>query len=184
MRSMIAGVLLALLSIPLHATVIVPAEFREIVGGSELIAYGTVVDVRSEWADGRGRIESVVTVNVSSWFKGGGDPTVTFVVPGGEIGRYRSVTIGAPIFKPGDEAFLFLRARDGERPIVYGLNQGVFRVRVGVNGLRQVTTPLLMASGDAPELVKRGARERKPMPIDEFGAQLRSVVAGLRAGAR
>jgi len=41
-----------------------------------------------------------------------------------------------------------------------------------------------MASGDAPELVKRGARERKPMPIDEFGAQLRSVVAGLRAGAR
>jgi hypothetical protein len=67
---------------------------------------------------------------------------------------------------------------------VYGLNQGVFRVRVGVNGLRQVTTPLLMASGDAPELVKRGARERKPMPIDEFGAQLRSVVAGLRAGAR
>ena len=73
----------------LHATVIVPAEFREVVPGPELIAYGRVVDVQAQWADDRRRIDSVVTVDVLSWFKGGTDGTVAFVVPGGEIGRYR-----------------------------------------------------------------------------------------------
>ena len=71
MRSMIFCFVLALLTVPVNATVVVPAEFREVVGGSELIAYGTVVDVRSGWADGRSRIESVVTVDVAAWYKGG-----------------------------------------------------------------------------------------------------------------
>ncbi len=46
------------------ATVLVPAEFSEIVGGSEIIAYARVVDVRPEWADGRRWIDSVVTAEV------------------------------------------------------------------------------------------------------------------------
>jgi len=184
MRSMIFCFVLALLTVPVNATVVVPAEFREVVGGSELIAYGTVVDVRSGWADGRSRIESVVTVDVAAWYKGGNERTLAFVVPGGEVGRYRSVMIGAPVFKPGDQAFLFLKTRGAERPYVFGLNQGVFRVSVDANGVRQVTTPLLMATGDAPERVQRGARGRKPISIDEFGRQLRSVMGALRTGAQ
>jgi hypothetical protein len=83
-----------------HATVLVPAEFREVVQGSALIAYGRVVDVRAQWGDGRARIDTVVTVEVASWLKGGSDQEITFKVPGGEMGRYRSVIIGAPVFQP------------------------------------------------------------------------------------
>jgi hypothetical protein len=167
-----------------HATVIVPAEFKEIVTGSELIAHGRVVDVRPEWADGRRRIDSVVTVNVLSWFKGGREQTLSFVVPGGEIGRYRNVLVGAPVFKAGDEAFVFLKTRADGMPYVFGLNQGVFRVNADGHGARQVTSPALTATGDAPETVRRGATARRPVPVDEFGSRIRSAMATGRAGAR
>ena len=66
------------------ATVLVPAEFSEIVGGSEIIAYARIVDVRPEWADGRRWIDSVVTAEVVTYLKGGPDETITFNVPGGQ----------------------------------------------------------------------------------------------------
>ena len=37
----------ALCGLVIHATVIIPAEFREVVGGSVLIAYGRVIDVQT-----------------------------------------------------------------------------------------------------------------------------------------
>jgi hypothetical protein len=187
MRSRLAFALLyaaALLVPTLHATVIVPAEFREVVAGSELIAYGRVIDVHPEWADGRRRIDSVVTIDVLSWFKGGNDSMLSFVVPGGEIGRYRQVMVGAPVFKPGDEAFVFLKTRGSVRPYVFGLNQGVFRVRADERGVPKVTSPALLATGTAPEVVRRGAVTRQPMAVDAFGAEIRTVMAAGRSGAR
>jgi hypothetical protein len=186
MRAFFTCIALALvLLVPaLHATVIVAAEFREAVTESNLIAYGRVIDVHPELVDGRRRIHTVVTVDVMSWYKGGNESTLSFVVPGGEIGRYRQVIVGAPVFKPGDEAFLFLKSRDPDLPIVFGLNQGVFRVSVDERGVRKVTSPILLASGIDPEIVRRGAATRQPMALDAFGAQIRSVMAGVRAGAR
>src|SRR5918994_1720218 len=138
MRIVLAFLTFAAFSPAVGATVIVPAEFREIVGGSELIVVGRVVDVRAEWADGRRRIDSYVTVEVASTLKGRAAETVTFLVPGGQIGRYRSVMIGAPVFSPGDEAVLFLNARGSAVPYVFGLNQGVYRVRIDSRGQRMV----------------------------------------------
>ena len=177
-------VVVGLLAPALHATVIVPAEFREVVTGSELIAYGRVIVVHAEWADERRRIDSVVTIDVMSWFKGGNDSTLSFVVPGGEIGRYRQVLIGAPVFKPGDEAFLFLKTQGASMPYVFGLNQGVFRVRADESGVRKVTSPVLLATSADPETIRRGAVTRRPMPLDDFRDQIRSVMSAARAGAR
>ena len=169
----------------LHATVLVPAEFREVVQGAELIAYGRVVDTQAQWADGRTRIDTAVTVDVASWLKGGADGTVTFKVPGGEMGRYRSVMVGAPVFQRGDEAVLFLKSDGTDLPIVFGLNQGVFRVRIDPStGRRMVVPPPLMASGDTPEVVRRGAANRRPLALDEFGAQVRAVMAQRPGAAR
>src|SRR5687768_13078586 len=177
-----------LLSAPgIGATVLVPAEFREIVAGSETIAYMRVVDVRPEWAEGRRQINSIVTAEVISSYKGEALPSVSFRVPGGQIGRYRSITIGAPIFRPGDEAVLFLQNAEGV-PHVFGLNQGVFRVRIDPrSGRRIVIRPALMASGDAPERVVRGAASRRAVDLDAFGAQVRAAMSALRnqpGGAR
>jgi hypothetical protein len=162
----------------MHATVILPAEFREVVAGSTIIAHVQIADVRPEWADGRRRIDSLVTATVVSYFKGtAAAETISFKVPGGELGRYRSITIGAPTFRPGEEAVLFLTAAGGSLH-VFGLNQGVFRVRPDpVSGRRMVVSPVLMAASEAPERVIRGAASRRPVALEDFGAQVRRVLA-------
>ena len=181
MRSAVLVLSLLCLTPSLSATVLLPAEFREIVGGSQIIVHGRVIDVRPEWTQGRRRIESVVTLEASSFYRGTPASTVTFRVPGGQIGRYKSVTVGAPEFRTGDEAVLFLKSRGPAVPEVFGLNQGVFRVRVDARtGRRLVTQPIVMARGDAPETVVRGAR--RPLPLAQFAGQVRAVLQ--QGGAR
>src|SRR5688572_16955826 len=88
----------------LTATVILPADFREIVAGSQIIVHGRVIDVRSEWMDDRSRMESYVTVESATLYRGSPASTLTFRTPGGQVGRYKSVMVGAPEFRVGDEA--------------------------------------------------------------------------------
>lgn len=161
-------------SLPLHATVLLPAEFREIVAGSQLIVHGRVTEVRPEWTADRRRIDSLVSIQVGSYLKGGPGETVTIRVPGGQIGRYKSVTVGAPSFRPGEEAIFFLTARGPSVASVFGLSQGVFRVRVDArSGRRLVVPPALMARGEAPEKVVRGAIDRRPLALDAFASHVR-----------
>lgn len=167
-----------------RATVLVPAEFREIVTGSEIIVYGRVADLAAEWSDDRKHIDTLVTFEAGTYLKGGPGETITFRVPGGRIGRFRSVMVGAPAFQVGDEAVLFLRKVGDAPPSVFGLNQGVFRVRLDASARRIVVPPALLAPGDAPERVARGASARRSLPLEAFGAQVRSVLAETAGGPR
>jgi hypothetical protein len=163
------------------ATVIVPAEFNDIVGGSAIIAHARIVDVKAQWADGRRWIDSVVTADVLTYLKGESEqPTISFKVPGGRLGRYRSVVVGAPDFVRGEEAVLFLKTHGDELPDVFGLNQGVFRIRIdSVTGQRVVVPPVMRAvqPGADPQPVVRGAVDRKPLTFESFGARVREVLA-------
>ena len=114
---------------PVRATVIAPADFPAVVNGSQLIVHGRVVDVRSQMTAGRRSIHSFVTVAVDQALKGNPGPTVTFRVPQGQVGRYRRIIVGAPEFSVGDEIVVFLTARAPAIPTVFGLNQGVRRLR-------------------------------------------------------
>jgi hypothetical protein len=166
------------LSSPLMATVLVPAEFREIVNGSEVIAFGRVVDTTVERSDDRTRVDTLVTLQVDTYLKGGPGRTLTFRVPGGQIGRFRNVMVGAPIFETGDEAVVFLNVRGGDPPSVFGLNQGVFRVRVDAQTKRRIVVPpALMARDQSRELVVRGAAARQSVPLETFGGQVQTVIA-------
>jgi hypothetical protein len=178
MRRILCIIGLMLLASPLHATVLIPAEFREIVSGSQVIVYGRIADVQAEWSDDRRAIDTVVTVEAGTYLKGGPGRVVTFRVPGGQIGRYKNVIVGAPEFQPGEEAVLFLTARGPSVANVFGLSQGVFRVRVdGATGQKLVIPPVLMAAGQAPEAVTRGAVNRTPLPLDTFAATVRAAMA-------
>jgi hypothetical protein len=174
------AIVLMLLLVPAvpRGTVLVPAEFREIVNGSDIIAFGRVSDAAPEWSDDRRRIDTLVTFDVGTYLKGGPGATIVFRVPGGQVGRYRNVTVGAPVFRPGDEAVLFLRRTESGEAVVFGLSQGVFRVRTeGATRRRIVVAPALMAQSGAPEVVVRGAGSRRSQPLERFGAQVQAVLA-------
>jgi hypothetical protein len=170
--------LICVLAAPVRATVLVPAEFREIVNGSDVIAFGRVVDTTADKGDDRSYAVTIVTMQVSTYLKGGPGETIVFSVPGGQIGRYRDVMVGAPAFEVGEEAVVFLKSRGSEPPSVFGLNQGVFRVRVDAQTRRRiVVSPALLARAASAETVRRGSVARQPLPLETFGAQVQSVMA-------
>jgi hypothetical protein len=169
-----------LLTVPavLSATVLVPIEFRELVSLSSTIVHGRVVDVHTEWIDGRRSIETLVTIDADEYLKGGPGATLTVRTPGGQMGRYRTIFVGAPEFRQGDEVVLFLRSYNGRLSIV-GLSQGAFRVMPDASGRRLVTSPVVMGKpGADSEPVVRGDAARRPMAIDAFRDLVRRVMAG------
>jgi len=179
MRRFLGCVLLLLLSVAIHATVIVPIEFRELVTTAPVIVHGQVVDVRSRWVDGRRSLETFVTIAAAEYLKGNLGEHLTFRVPGGQMGRYRTVFVGAPEFRAGDEVVLFLRRAGPAALSIIGLSQGAFRVVPDARtGRRMVTTPIVMGKGgDQPERIVRGDVTRKPLPIDAFRDAVRQVMA-------
>jgi hypothetical protein len=76
-------------------------------------------------------------VAVEQALKGNPGATVMFRVPQGQVGRYRRIVVGAPEFSVGEEVVVFLTARPPSIPTVFGLNQGVRRLR-GDAATRQV----------------------------------------------
>jgi hypothetical protein len=179
--------LLALfISLPavLRATVLLPIEFRELVTVSTVIAHGRVSDVRANWVDGRRAVETFVTVDVSDYLKGNAGPSLVVRVPGGQLGRYRTVFVGAPEFARGDEVVLFLKGSPRSFKTIVGLSQGAYRVVVDSRtGQPVVTTPIVMSlAGDqtapvSPVTIVRGDPARRPLPIDAFRDAVRQVIA-------
>src|SRR5689334_3507960 len=72
----------------LGASTVVPMSFSELVNESAAIVYGRVADVRGQWTQDRHAIESLVTLDVLTAFKGSPGSTTTFSVPGGQSGRF------------------------------------------------------------------------------------------------
>ncbi len=179
MRRFALVTLLVTLSAALHATVIIPIEFRELVTTSSVIVHGRVTDVRAAFVDGRRSVQTFVTVAASDYLKGNLGDHATFMVPGGEIGRYKTVFVGAPEFRTGDEVVLFLNTARGGVPFIVGLSQGAYRVVAeSGSGRRMVSMPILIGKdGAQPVRVVRGDLTRRTLPIEAFGDAVRQILA-------
>jgi hypothetical protein len=139
------------------------------VRASQVIVHGRIVDVRAQASGGRNTIETLVTVVVATPLKGESGSTVMFRVPGGQVGRYRRVMAGAPVFTEGEEVVLFLSGRAPAMPMPFGLHQGVYRVmrRAG----RATVSPLVP---DGAGRVVRGDPARRPIALDAFAREIRT----------
>jgi hypothetical protein len=184
MRRVASVALFLILSAALQATVLIPIEFRELVAIAPVIVHGRVVDVRSDFVDGRRAVETFVTIEAADYLKGDLGDHVTVRVPGGQLGRYRTVFIGAPEFREGDEVVLFLKTSGSPLPYIVGLSQGAYRVVADARtGRHMVTTPIVMGKADAAaERVVRGDAARKPIPIESFRDVVRQVMNAQGAG--
>ena len=131
--------------------------------------------------DDRRTIETIVTLDVERYLKGSLGDIVEFRVPGGELGRFRNVVVGAPAFAVDERVVVFLGARGPSVPYVLGLSQGVFRIALaaGASG-SVVTSPALfpLASGAARSCaaMQRG----RQCPLADFEQRVRSLAGGAR----
>ena len=168
-RSFFITVCALLVPLAAAATTIVPADFADMVSGSQTIVHGRVVDVRAQATSGRKSIESIVTIAVLDAIKGPASARVVFRVPGGQIGRYRRTMVGAPEFAEGDEVVLFLSGRTPALPTPFGLSQGVYRV--SRSAAQALVTPLLTERAGR---VVRGDPARRPLTMDAFARRVRA----------
>ena len=158
-----------------RATVVVPADLGELAQDARAIARGRVVAVAAHWADDHRSIDTIVTLDVDVYLKGSLGSTLMFRVPGGELGRFRSITVGAPEFSVDDRVIVFLGARGPSVPYVLGLNQGVFRLaRAADNTGWLVTPPAAFPSATTTRIV-RGDTARRPMPLADFESRVRAL---------
>jgi hypothetical protein len=160
----------------LAGTVLLPADFARMVNESQLIVHARVIDVRGELVGARRSIESVVTVTVLSPLKGSAGGEAVFRVPGGRVGRYRRIFVGAPVFNTGDEVVLFLKGRAPVIAMPFGLSQGVYRVSRATGAPMVLPVPPTENVASAP----RGDSIRRPMALAEFARQVREAAGGIR----
>ena len=162
--------------VSLGATTLLPADFAQMVSESQLIVHGRVVGVEGELVGNPRTIESRVTVQVLSSIKGQSVTELVFRVPGGRVGRYRRIFVGAPAFNTGDEVLLFLKGRAPAMAMPYGLSQGVYRVsRMGGSAVVMPVPPLEGVAGTL-----RGVPVRPPVPLDAFSRQVQALAGVAR----
>ena len=166
-------VILLALTARAGAVIVAPLSFDELVNDSTTVVYGRVSDVHGQWSDDRRRIDSLVTFEVFSRYKGSPGETLTFTVPGGQVGRYRNLVPGAPSFARGDLAVLFLTSRGPRLPITTGFTQGIYRVTVDARTGSALVLPPAIDMVD--RRIIRGDVRRKPVPLASFEAAVRAV---------
>ncbi|HKT81277.1 MAG TPA: hypothetical protein VJP86_13715, partial [Vicinamibacterales bacterium] len=142
------------------------------------IVRGQVRAVETRWTDGRRAIETIVTIDAETYLKGALASRLQFRVPGGELGRFKSITIGAPRFTVGERVILFLSGGAPRVPQVVGLSQGVYRVVASREGLIVTPPPILpgvaLGASNATRIV-RGDPARRPSSIGDFERRVRDL---------
>ena len=161
-----------------RATVLLPAGLDDISRRAQAIARGRVTSVKPRWTDDHRRIETVVTLDADVYLKGELGSLLQFTVPGGQLGRYRSITVGAPTLVPGARVIVFLGSRGPSLPWVVGLAQGVFLI-VQSGGAWVVTPPVILPVVGAAVPVVRGDPTRRPTQLADFERQVRALAGSL-----
>lgn len=170
-------------AVPTSASTILPADFRATVTQATVIVRGRVTDVRAVRSVA-GEVETVATVAVEATLKGDARAFVSMRMPGGTIGRYRTVMPGAPRVEVGETGVFFLKAAPGGTLWPVGLSSGIYRVTT-TGGRALVTPPILPGVTTATTgIVRRGDTRRKLLPLSEFESLVALVLNGARAGSR
>jgi hypothetical protein len=167
--------------------VLIPADLGDLSRDARAVALGRVVEVDARWADDRRSIDTLVTLDVDAYLKGSLGSPLQFRVPGGRLGRYRSILVGAPEFAINQRIVVFLGARGPSVPYVLGLSQGVVRPVAATDGSMAHVPPVLPAAA-GPALVVQAtphgtpchrrlrAYGRSPEPIDTGREGLRTTL--------
>src|SRR3954447_3039623 len=166
---------------PSYATVIIPADVGELSRDAIAIVRGRVAAVDSRYTEDRGTVETIVTLEAESYLKGALGQVVKFKIPGGELGRYRTIVVGTPSFAVDQRVIVFLGAQGPSVPYIVGFNQGVFRLARAVDNSGWIVTPpaMLPASGPSVAIV-RGDTARRPLPLADFEQRVRALAGAAR----
>jgi hypothetical protein len=176
----------ALAATSARATTLVHQDVAGLVGGSSDIVVGRVNTVHSRWDEYHQHIVTDVTVEVSESLMGE-RRRLTLTQLGGEVDGIRVTIPASPVFRPGEEALLFVWRDSRQQAQVNGLGQGKFDIsRDPVTHERLVSRRLPgLEIGDLRTL--RPPRPGKPearVPLDHMVREIRRALQEPRSPDR
>lgn len=175
----------ALLAGPALATTQLHLDTRALVLGSSEIVVGTIASAQPRWSADKKKIFTDVEVKVSESLKGAPGKSVTLTQLGGELDGIRYSIPGGPLFRPGEEALIFVWRDSKGRAQVNGLAQGKFDIardaKSGVATVQRVGPGLGVRDARGLEALKAGEPAAR-IPLDELKREIRRVLANPEAG--
>ena len=121
----------------------------ELVGNSDTIVAGEVLDMRSAWTADRREIFTTVTLRTERRFKGAGRDLIRFRVPGGAVGDTRMTATHSAQFQVGERALVFLAGASGRLPRVTSGEAGKRHLRTGEDGRDRILPGFALAEPDS-----------------------------------
>ncbi len=170
-------ILLGLTAAFANATTLARLNFNDLAQQSSAVARLRCLGSEFHWD--RGELWTETRFEVLERNKGLLSGIVTVRTIGGVSGHLHSQVDGVPIFRPGEEVYLFLWDRPGEPFRVLGWAQGTFRVaRNADSGVETVTQD----SANAPIFDPRTRTFRhggiRNIPVAIFQLKLRRALEG------
>lgn len=124
----IALIAICLVSLSVHATIMVPLPVEDLSQRAELILHGTVQS-KACLKDADGNIITRISFKVSEVWKGNlTTNTFTIIHGGGTVDGLTTVVAGQAEYQIGEEVVVFLRLNERGEGVSIGLAQGKFRV--------------------------------------------------------
>jgi len=175
-----AALALALASPAADASQVLHQTLRELTLGSSDIVVGRVESTSARWNEAHTRILTDVTVRVSESLKGAGGGVLTLTQLGGDLDGFRLSVPGSPLFRPGEDALLFLWRDPQGRAQVNGLGQGKFDITTdrvtGARTLQRGLPGLRVREARSLSLVKEGEPAPR-LPLDDMLGEIRAILA-------
>ena len=166
---------LALTAALANATTLARLTFDDLARGATAVARLKCLGSDMRWE--QGEIWTETRFEVVERAKGLLGGLVTVRTMGGSQGHVHSRVEGAPVFRPGEEVYLFLWARPGEPYRVLGWSQGTFRiVRNEDSGAETVTQDSAAAPLFDPRTRKFRHGGIRNLPVAIFQLKLRKAL--------
>jgi len=159
-----------------YSTTLAPLRFDELAQESTAVARLRCLGSESRWDHGEIGTETRFEVLESE--KGLLPGLVTVRMVGGRLGHLHSRVDGVPVFRTGEEVYLFLWRKQGEPYSVLGWTQGTFRIaQQPETGVETVTQDSAMASIFDPRTRAFRRDGIRNLPTGLFRAKLWKALA-------
>lgn len=171
----LGGIALLAVAAVASATTLSRLKLEDMAQESTAVARMRCLGATSQWE--QGEIWTETRFEVLELEKGALPAVVTVRLLGGSVGHLHSHVDEVPLFRTGEEVYLFLWAREGEPYQVLGWSQGTFRIaRNPQSGLEMVTQDSASAAIFDPQAraFRRGGIRNLPVAI--FKAKLHKAL--------
>jgi hypothetical protein len=171
----LGGIALLAVAAVASATTLSRLKLEDMAQESTAVARMRCLGATSQWE--QGEIWTETRFEVLELEKGALPGIVTVRLLGGSVGHLHSHVDEVPLFRTGEEVYLFLSAREGKPYQVLGWSQGTFRVaRNPQSGLETVTQDSASAAIFDPQAhtFRRGGIRNLPVAL--FKAKLHKAL--------